>query len=167
MTSTRAWQHRRRALVTLTAALTLAACAGTGSSGGMGGGGMGGGGMAGGGMGGRGMGGDSVVAGDDHDEGNAAGAIAGAREVAVEAGDLYFTPDAIRIEAGEPVNITVDNVGNVFHDFTLTSLDVMIDVPAGETATGGLTVTEPGEYAFECTVPGHAAGGMTGTLIVE
>ncbi len=156
MTSTRAWQHVGRALVTLAAALTLAACAPTGSSGGMGAG-----------MGDGGMGGDSVVAGDDHDEVEAPDTIAGAREVAVEAGDLYFEPDTIRIEAGEPVNITVDNVGKVFHDFTLTSLDVMIDVPAGEAATGGLTVTDPGEYAFECTVPGHGAGGMTGTLIVE
>lgn len=157
MTSTRA-RRGRRALVTLAAALTLAACAPTGSSGGMGAG-MGGDGMGGG------MGRDSVVAGGDETE--APDAIAGAREVAVEAGDLYFEPDTIRIEAGEPVNITVDNVGKVFHDFTLTSLDVMIDVPAGEAATGGLTVTEPGEYAFECTVPGHAAGGMTGTLVVE
>jgi uncharacterized cupredoxin-like copper-binding protein len=42
----------------------------------------------------------------------------------------------------------------------------MVDVPAGTTATTGLTVARPGEYAYECTVPGHAAAGMTGTLTV-
>ncbi len=150
----------RRVALTLVAALTLAACAPTGT-GGMDGGGMGGGGM-GGGMGDTGVGGGE----DDHDEAGAPEPIPGARDVGVEAGDLYFEPDTLRAEAGESINITVTNVGNAFHDFALTDLDFMIDVPAGVTATGGLIVDEPGEYAFECTVPGHAAGGMTGTLIV-
>jgi plastocyanin len=161
----------RRAALTLVAGLTLAACAPTGTTGGMGGGGMGGGGMGGGGMGGGGMGGgarDPGIGGgeDEHDEGQAPEPVAGARDVTVEAGDLYFEPDTLRVEAGEPANITVTNVGNAFHDFTVADLDFMIDVPAGATATGGLTVDEPGEYAFECTVPGHAAAGMTGTLVV-
>lgn len=146
----------RRAPLTLVAVLTLAACAPTG----MGGGGMGGG------MGG--VAGDTRVGSgeDEHDEAETPGSIPGARDVGVEAGDLYFEPDTLRVEAGEPVNITVTNAGNAFHDFTVTGLDFMIDVPAGATATGGLTVDEPGEYAFECTVPGHAAAGMTGTLVV-
>lgn len=86
-----------------------------------------------------------------------------AREITVEAGDVYFEPDTIRIEAGEPVNITVTDVGDAFHDFTLPELDVRVDLPAGAT----VTIDAPGEYTYECTVPGHAAAGMTDTLIVE
>lgn len=159
------YPRARRAALTLVAGLALSACAPTGTGGGMGGGGMGGG-MGGGGMGGA-AGGAGVGSGDDgHDEAEAAEPIPGARDVAVEAGDLYFEPDTLRVEAGESINITVTNVGDVFHDFTMTGLDFMIDVPAGVAATGGLTVDEPGEYAFECTVPGHATAGMTGTLVV-
>lgn len=124
----------RRAAFTLVAGLALSACAPTGTGGGMGGGGMGGA-----------AGGAGVGSGDDgHDEAEAAEPIPGARDVGVEAGDLYFEPDTLRVEAGESVNITVTNVGNVFHDFTVTGLDFMIDVPADVTATGGLTVDEPG-----------------------
>ncbi len=149
----------RRMAVALAATVTLAACTPVGGPGGMGGsmnGGMGGG-----------MGsGRGAPGGDEQDAEEAADAIPGAREVVVEAGDVYFEPDTLRVQAGEPVNITVTNVGAAFHDFTVTDLGVMVDVPAGTTATAGLTVEEPGEYAYECTVPGHAAAGMTGTLTV-
>lgn len=162
----------RRAVLTVVAGVALAACTPTGG-GGMGGGGMGGdmdGDMGGGMDGGGGMGttGDTGVESgeDEHDEAETPEPIPGARDVAVEAGDMYFEPDTLRVEAGESINITVTNVGNTFHDLTVTELDFMIDVPAGVTATGGLTVNEPGEYGFECTVPGHASAGMTGTLIV-
>ena len=190
MTTTR--RRARYAAVVLTAALTLAACApvasggggmgsggmggmgggmGSGGMGGMGSGGMGSGGMGSGGMGSGGMGSGSQVgeadATEEHGESQASEPIPGAREITVEAGDLYFEPDTIRIEAGEPVNLTVTNVGDAFHDFTIAALDVMIDVPAGTTATGGLTVAEPGSYTYECTVPGHAAAGMTGMLVVS
>lgn len=157
----------RRVALTLVAAVAVSACTPTG------GGGMGGdmGGDMGGGMdGGGGMGAPRDGGGgngeDAHDEAETPEPIPGARDVVVEAGDMYFEPDTLRVEAGESINITVTNVGNTFHDLTVTELDFMIDVPAGVTATGGLTVNEPGEYAFECTVPGHASAGMTGTLIV-
>lgn len=164
-----------RLALALAAAATLAACAPAGGAGGTGPGGMGGGrgsDMAGGmgsgmaGSGGAAAGGSAPAGGDEHDGVEGPEEIPGARVVAVEAGDVYFRPDTIRVRAGEPVNITVTNVGNAFHDFTVTDLGVMIDVPAGTTATGGLTVYEPGEYAYECTVPGHAAAGMTGTLVI-
>lgn len=155
----------RRLAVALAATLSLAACTPVGGPGDMESGMNGGmdGGM------GDGMGatgGSAPSGGDEHDAEEAAEAIPGAREVVVEAGDTYFEPDTLQVPAGEPVNITVTNVGNAFHDFAVTDLDVMVDVPAGTTATAGLTIEEPGEYAYECTVPGHAGAGMTGTLIV-
>ncbi len=145
----------RRMAVALAATVTSAACTPVGMGGSMNGG-------MGGGMG----GGRGAAGGDQQDAEEAADAIPGAREVVVEAGDVYFEPDTLRVRAGEPLNIVVTNVGAAFHDFTVTDLGVTVDVPAGTTTTAGLTVEEPGEYAYECTVPGHGAAGMTGTLIV-
>ena len=92
--------------------------------------------------------------------------LAGAQNVAVEAGDLWFRPATLEIPAGEPVNVTVTNSGGVFHDLTIDALDFRLGVEPGDTVTGGLRVDTPGEYRFYCSVPGHASAGMRGTLIV-
>ncbi|MFP5252287.1 MAG: cupredoxin domain-containing protein [Actinomycetes bacterium] len=168
----------RYASLAVVTAATLAACAPVGDSGGMGSGGMGGmgsGGMGSGGMGGMGSGamgelgagGGTPDRGDGHGDSAASPPIAGARGLAVEAGELFFTPRQLRIDAGEPVNLTVANTGEAFHDFMIADLGFMLDLAAGTTATAGLTIDRPGEYQFRCTVPGHAAAGMRGTLIVE
>ena len=38
---------------------------------------------------------------------------------------------------------------------------------AGKAATLRVTIMKAGKYAYLCTVPGHAAGGMKGTLTVK
>jgi len=150
----------RYAILTVAMAVTLAACAPAGGSGG----GMGG-------MGGMGSGssrsGERDGSDEDHGVGEAPPPVPGAEALTVEADEMFFAPDQLSISAGEPVNVTVVNTGEVFHDFTVAERDFMLDLPAGATATGGLTIDRPGEYRFQCTVPGHAAAGMTGTLIVS
>jgi uncharacterized cupredoxin-like copper-binding protein len=91
---------------------------------------------------------------------------ADAREVAVEAGDLWFAPDQIEVAAGEEVNLRVTNTGDAFHDLTVPAAGVMLDVEAGDEVVGGIRLDEPGTYDFYCSVPGHADAGMTGTIIV-
>lgn len=100
------------------------------------------------------------------DSGTSAEPVTGATEVPVRAGDLWFEPDTLEVRAGETVNITVTNTGRIFHDFTVPDLDFMIDVESGDTVSGALETVVPGEYKFLCTVPGHAAAGMVGTLVV-
>ena len=69
--------------------------------------------------------------------------------------------------SGEQVNLALDNAGQVFHDLAIEGLDVRLAADPGTIATGGLQVDQPGEYGFICTVPGHAAAGMRGTLNVQ
>lgn len=88
-----------------------------------------------------------------------------AREVTVEAGDLWFQPDRIAVTAGEEVNLRVANTGAAFHDLTVPAADLMLDVEAGDAVVGGLRLDEPGTYEFYCSVPGHADAGMTGTIV--
>jgi uncharacterized cupredoxin-like copper-binding protein len=95
-----------------------------------------------------------------------ASAEPGAQEVTVEAGDLWFRPGSIELRRGETVNLTIRNTGSVFHDLTVTELDLQLDVESGDATTAALMIDTPGTYAFFCSVPGHAAAGMRGQLIV-
>lgn len=86
--------------------------------------------------------------------------------VQIEAGDLYFEPDAVRAAAGE-ISITLENVGAVEHDLLVEEPGnvLVVHVNPGETATGTIDL-EPGTYTIYCDVPGHRAAGMEGTLTV-
>lgn len=93
-------------------------------------------------------------------------AVAGAREVEVEAGDLWFDPATIEVTAGEPVNLRLVNTGETFHDLTVPEADVVLAADPGDQAVGAVEFDEPGSYEFYCSVPGHAQGGMRGTIEV-
>ncbi len=92
--------------------------------------------------------------------------VAGAPEVVVDAGDLWFDPARIELEAGTTTNLVLDNTGQVFHDLSIPDLDIHLEAGAGETAATALRSPDEGRYEFLCTVPGHAAGGMRGELVV-
>jgi plastocyanin len=89
----------------------------------------------------------------------------GARRIEVRATSFSFDPDVIRVAAGEDVAIVLRSE-DVLHDLTVDELDVHVAAGRGEVAEGGLRAGEPGEYVFYCTVPGHRAAGMEGTLVV-
>lgn len=71
-----------------------------------------------------------------------------------------------------PVEVTLDNVGDAFHNFRIDNAageNVVVDANAGETGVGELQLFgRPGgqEYVYYCDVPGHRAAGMEGTLLV-
>lgn len=92
--------------------------------------------------------------------------VDGAREVEVEAGDLWFEPDTIEITVGEPVNLRLINTGEAFHDLTVPAADFVLGADPGEEAVGAIEFDEPGRYGFSCSVPGHEQGGMQGTIVV-
>lgn len=92
--------------------------------------------------------------------------VSGAPEQIVEAGDLWFAPDRVEIEAGRTTNLVLDNTGRAFHDLSIPGLDLHLDARPGETTSTAVRVTESGTYEFTCTVPGHAAAGMRGELVV-
>lgn len=110
--------------------------------------------------------GEGRTAGEE-DAGAAASPFPDAPTVHVTMHEFGFEPSTIEIEAGTPTNITVENTGSAFHDFTVPELDFMIDAEAGQTVTGGITVEQPGQYEVVCTVPGHEAAGMTATLVAR
>lgn len=90
----------------------------------------------------------------------------GAREIRVTTTDFAFSPDRIELRAGETVNLVLVNGGSLPHDLTIPALGFSLAVEPGETASGALTVLRPGTFRFLCSVPGHRAAGMVGSLVV-
>jgi uncharacterized cupredoxin-like copper-binding protein len=104
--------------------------------------------------------------------------------------NFAFTPDTLEVNAGEVLEITIQNVESVLHDFTIDKIDADVhvsylggtgehahamsetdaDVHFALTEPGSgvvhLNIHEPGEYVFYCSVPGHREAGMVGKIIV-
>ena len=109
----------------------------------------------------------------------------------VEMTSFAYAPEALEVTAGDVLEIAVQNVESVPHDFTIDEIDADVHVSylAGtgqhaheetqleadvhfaltEPGTGvvHMKVQEQGEYVFYCSVPGHRDAGMEGTLIVQ
>jgi len=96
--------------------------------------------------------------------------------------DLFqFIPATVSVPAGAEVTVTFNNVGVLEHNWVLIPNDVdplratnqdslpgavSGSVAAGSSVTFTFTAPAPGAYRFVCTIPGHAAGGMVGTLTI-
>ena len=111
-------------------------------------------------------------------------------ELTVEMTDFAYAPSSITVPAGQPVTLTLNNTGNVEHDFLVETIDVKTEViqdngsnahhahgteqnydlhvsaRPGETSIVQVTVATPGTYKIICSVEGHKEAGMIGELIV-
>ncbi len=109
----------------------------------------------------------------------------------VEMTNFAFTPSVLEVSAGEVLEIAIQNVEAVLHDFTIDEIDADVHISylggtgqhahaeaevdadlhfaLTEPASGvvHIKIHEPGEYVIYCSVPGHREAGMEGTLIVR
>ena len=109
----------------------------------------------------------------------------------VEMTNFAFTPEVLEVGVGEVLEIAIQNVEAVLHDFTIDEIDADVHISylggtgqhvhtepqleadvhfaLTEPSTGvvHLKIHEPGEYVIYCSVPGHREAGMEGTLIVR
>lgn len=95
----------------------------------------------------------------------------GLQEIVLE--ETRFTPNRIDAIAGQTITIRLVNRGRERHDLNFPSLHmpglqgVEAILEPGETRTIKLTFETPGTHTFICTLPGHAAAGMTGAAFVR
>jgi plastocyanin len=82
-------------------------------------------------------------------------------------GDLAFQKDELTAPAGL-ITLVMENPASVEHNIAVKGDGIDEKGPVvGEGGTSEISVTlEPGEYTFYCSVPGHEAAGMEGTLTV-
>ena len=118
-----------------------------------------------------------------------AGTPQSATEVTVEATDFAYNPVTITVPSGQPVTLTMKNMGAVEHDFVVDQInvsnveasdsgpaehhqmeqaeyDLHFFAKAGESAVLRFTPLQPGTYEILCSIAGHKEAGMIGKLIV-
>jgi uncharacterized cupredoxin-like copper-binding protein len=80
-------------------------------------------------------------------------------------GEFHFKLSKASVPHGKAVTIIVTNRGNLPHDFKIAGKKTPL-LQSGKTARLTLSFKKAGRYPYLCTVSGHAAAGMKGTLRV-
>jgi nitrite reductase (NO-forming) len=86
-------------------------------------------------------------------------------DLEIEAFDLGFTPSSITVDAPGRYRVVLTNTGVMDHDIAFPGGEVALAKPG---ATASVEVDIPaGALEFICSIPGHAAAGMTGVVTVS
>jgi nitrite reductase (NO-forming) len=99
-------------------------------------------------------------------------ARAGTNSIEITLTEMRFSPNRIDARVGQPITVTLVNHGSQRHDFAFPSYEmpalrgVETSTLPGTTTRLSLTFDRPGTFTFVCTIPGHAASGMTGAAFV-
>ena len=78
--------------------------------------------------------------------------------------EFAFTLSRQSVPVGT-VTFVVANQGTIVHNFRINGKTTPLIDP-GNSATLTVVFTKPGRYPYDCTIPGHADGGMKGVLTV-
>jgi plastocyanin len=90
----------------------------------------------------------------------------GTPTVTIEAHDIYFVPKQINAPAGK-LDIHYVEDGSQQHTLVITGVSGFKLEVGPSTSSASATVTlQPGSYTYYCTIPGHRAQGMQGTITV-
>jgi plastocyanin len=87
--------------------------------------------------------------------------------IAIEAGNFYFKPNAITTNAGiATIELTAKNgIHDLVFDGSYGGFSLEADGGGG--AQSKKIDLKPGKYTFYCSITGHRAQGMEGTLTVK
>ncbi len=88
------------------------------------------------------------------------------QQVPVEMTSFSYSPEEFRFKNGDVVEFRLSS-RDIEHTFTVKALGIDWRIRGGGTGTRTFTFSTPGEYKLVCTIPGHEAAGMVGTVIVN
>ena len=90
----------------------------------------------------------------------------GTPSLTIEAHDVYLTPKLVKAPAGK-LDIDYVEEGSQQHTLEIDGAKgFKLSVGPGEKSDSGTVDLAPGEYSYYCTIPGHRAQGMAGTITV-
>jgi plastocyanin len=85
-------------------------------------------------------------------------------QVDLEADDFSFGPTFLEADGGTTLTVTVENVGDAPHTFTIDDADIDEELDPGASAEVEVTVPDSGSLAFYCRL--HRGQGMQGAFVV-
>lgn len=89
-------------------------------------------------------------------------------EIKINSTEFSYNPNRIKVKEGQAVTLTLDNrQGAIEHDFVIKELGLHLHAKAGQKTSHNLVFKQPGDFKFDCTLPGHHDSGMSGKLTVE
>lgn len=80
--------------------------------------------------------------------------------------NIRFSDTALRMPAGDVLGLFVTNKDGIGHSFDIDSLGIHVQLPPHSTTAIAIKPTGSGSLAFYCSIPGHRAAGMVGTIRV-
>jgi uncharacterized cupredoxin-like copper-binding protein len=83
---------------------------------------------------------------------------------------MHFATPTITTRAGQPLELTLENVGDMPHDLSIdtgVAQSIKIEATGGQQVRGTVVIQQPGTYQFVCSQPGHALAGMRGTIVAQ
>lgn len=102
---------------------------------------------------------------DESKTNRAASTKAVAESVTVHEKEFSISPSAINV--GQGGSLKVENDGTMVHNLQIVGHDeITPDIQPGKSATLDLSKLPAGSYEVQCAIPGHAAAGMKGTLVI-
>jgi plastocyanin len=91
----------------------------------------------------------------------------GAASVTIEAHDIFLTPKSISAPAGKLAIHYVEQ-GSQQHTLVIDGVSgFKLEVGPGTKSATGTVDLKAGDYTYYCTIPGHRAQGMQGTITVS
>ena len=89
-------------------------------------------------------------------------------EIIVKGSEFAFSPSTITVTVGEQVTINFQNEGSAIHNLVIEGLGVSSRTIGGDNSDiVEFIAPASGTYTVFCSVPGHRAAGMIGSLKVE
>jgi plastocyanin len=76
----------------------------------------------------------------------------------VELKDFEFAP--VCLDAGDSATITLENAGGAPHTYTVSEIDVNVNLGAGDSDTVDLSGAAPGTYRVVCTYHPQMVGAL-------
>lgn len=90
------------------------------------------------------------------------------KELTISGTEYSFSPASITVSAGDQVKVTFRNNGSIIHNFKISELGIGTKtIGPGEADVVEFTAPTSGTYDILCSIPGHRAAGMEGSLRVE
>lgn len=90
------------------------------------------------------------------------------RTITIESGNLFFKPDKLTVDKPGIYDVELKNTQSGPHTLVFDDVKGFKLSVTGEGSTDAKKVDlGAGTHKFHCTIPGHAAAGMKGTLTVK